>query len=119
MSFLSTPNVSNDEYSIFRSMAFTDVDHEMVQFDGGIVSFWIRKLNNLPNLSEISIRIYLPPAPSTSIERNFSLLKKILRPERAMLKDDITQALLYVKDAFSPFEFSNVLDILSKKNDLC
>lgn len=114
MSFLSTPNLSNDEYNFFTSMAVTDLERQMVPFHDGIFVFWIRKINNLPNISQIAQNIYLTHASSSYSHQDFPILKNILGRQGVILKDDITKSVLCVKDAFRPFEFNKLLEMLKQ-----
>ena len=58
----------------------------------------VEKKDTFPILHRVAIRIHCTPASNTSSERNFSKLKFIIDDNIVVLKDDILDALTYLRD---------------------
>ena len=114
MSFTVT-SARIDDYSRYKDIVHTLNAEErrlLRNDDSYIIEFWLQKLDLLPVLSRIALRVFLTPASSSPSERDFSQLKAILDPERTALKDDIINALSYVRDEMKPLVFH----VLTNKN---
>lgn len=91
---------NSDEYEKYRSTSLSAEEKYILQHDDGLFQYWLRKQEAFPVLYRVAMRIFISPASSSSIERDFNLLKLIIEPTRRSLKDDIIEALAQVRDEY-------------------
>ena len=96
--FLDNQTSGNSELSIYLSSGTTSAEQSLLQRDEGVIDFWLRKKPGYPILAKVALRVHVTPATNASSERDFSGLKGIIDPNSTCLKDDIVEALAYVKD---------------------
>ncbi|KAI0558044.1 Zinc finger BED domain containing protein [Gracilaria domingensis] len=62
-----------------------------------LIRFWINQEAHYPDLSKVALRIYATPVSSSTSERNFSAVNRILTAERSRLKSDVIEDMLYLR----------------------
>lgn len=77
-----------DEVATYKSMSLRQLgvnSDELLDDPFGVVKFWYQKRNTFPKLYKIAMRVFATPASSCASERVFSILKKIVTPDRSLL----------------------------------
>jgi len=77
-----------DEISKYKSIPIHQLvvkQDDLLDDPFGVVKFWHQKRTQFPKLYKIAMRVFATPASSCASERVFSILKKIVTPERSLL----------------------------------
>jgi len=80
-----------DEVTIYKSLSLRQMGIEQGKFmedPFAIVQFWYHRRKTFPQLYKIAMRVFATPASSCASERVFSILKKIVTPERSLLSQE-------------------------------
>ena len=78
----------SDEVTMYKSIPLRQMGIEQIKFlenPFAVVQFWYNRRHAFPRLYKIAMRVYSTPASSSSSERVFSIVKKIVTPERSLL----------------------------------
>ena len=73
--------------------------NEIKTFKGGSINldeFWFEHMNSCPDLTEFALRFLLPPASSTSVERQFSCAGRIVDKRRSRLASSKVKDLVII-----------------------
>lgn len=97
MSFLPKTKDSANELTRLQSHPINEEEKAILIHDDGKIEHWIRKLDSFHVHSLISQRLFVVTASSATRERDFCILKGTMGAERSKLKNDIIDALLYVR----------------------
>lgn len=92
MSFITTPNASNDEVSRYNPTAFTSSEINILKTDPGIVDFWLSKMVDFHVLHKIALYLVRVPPSSSRSEQDLSALKFSVTLGSSKFKDDIINA---------------------------
>lgn len=99
MSFLTTHRQSTDELTIYFSLPLSENEVNIIKSDAGIIDFWVAKRDMFPLLHRRALQIFFTPVSSTHSERDFSLIKLLLTPNKNCMKCDIVNATATVRSA--------------------
>ena len=100
MSFSVNPQV--DELVLYEAEGLSESDKEDLKKPLGEIRYWVSKMSVYKTLSKVALWVLAVPVSSTPSERDFSLINRIVRPDRSRLEDDTIQSIVFFK-AMSDF----------------
>ena len=67
-------SIDIDEISSYKSLTISADEQKLLADDGGIIEFWLRRVQTFSIISQVAIRLCISPASNASSERDFSHL---------------------------------------------
>ena len=95
MSFSVNPQV--DELVLYEAEGLSESDKEDLKKPLGEIRYWVSKMSVYKTLSKVALWVLAVPVSSTPSERDFSLINRIVRPDRSRLEDDTIQSIVFFK----------------------
>ena len=90
-----------DEVDKYLTNVFPRSTLKTVKDGTDVVRFWLSNEQAFPALTKLVLRFYATPVPSTTSERNFSYVNRIVMPSRSTMNTDVVCDLLFCRSALN------------------
>ncbi len=90
----------NDKVTRYKLIPFHHMGlnkEEFLSSPFSVVSFWYSRRRSFPQLYKIAMRIYATPSSSSTKERVFSAVKKVITPERSCLTPEVLSQIIVAR----------------------